>query len=102
MSISGDETFTRFRRNLEDGVMVALDRGVPIKRDVPGGEACCPLGAPAGTGRIFSRPGKYWASDKWSIAPDDAEAFANGFDGLPAWFASPYYELGQLYRARFP
>lgn len=103
-AITGDEVFTRFRRKLEDAVTVAINSGKRVRR-VRG--FSCPLGT-AMRG-VFDRPWPKPAASAWNIAPGDAADFAGGFDGDPTAYiedggngSGPYYELGKLYRARFP
>ena len=99
-AIVGDETFTRFRRKLEDRVTWAINTGRTVGKDLP----FCPLGASCpsvseSAGHAVTTPAGFLG-----ISGADAWAFADGYDGSRrgprcSW---PYYELGKLYRKRFP
>ena len=78
--IEGDAAFVRFRRKLEDVVTQALNMDGYIRAQVSARDISkhCPLG--------------------------QAAAFIGGFDdsGPVDAESRPYYQLGKLYRARFP
>ncbi len=97
--ITGDETFTRFRRKLEDQVTWAINNGRVIGKR----KSYCPLGAswpecPQSGGHSVTNPASWFG-----IEGGDAWAFADGYDDVCCRnHQSPYYALGQLYRKRFP
>lgn len=97
--ITGDETFTRFRRKLEDVVTAGLAKGRNVSADTLG--AFCPIGCIEPF--RARRPGPVDAAQAFGITEDSARAFIRGFECCPP---NPnenvYYKLGQLYRRRFP
>lgn len=108
MAITGDETFTKFRRKLEDVVTVAISNGRKVTADVNRwfgrqGEAnCgCPLGCffpEPDIGELAPLPNS--VSGAAGISEEDAWQFIFGFGhGVSS---GPYFELGRLYRERFP
>lgn len=96
-----DETFERFRRKLADVVTVAINEGK--KLSVLAGVAeptYCPIGChPKSTSM---QPFPFQGALLFAIRAGDACAFMAGFDGRPIHKVSPYFELGCLYRSRFP
>jgi hypothetical protein len=95
--ISGDETFTRFRRKLEDVVTGGIVKGKNVSADTLG--AWCPLGCAEPL--LARRPGAVCAYQAFGIDEEAARQFIRGFECVPDGRGS-YYELGKLYRARFP
>lgn len=112
--VTGDETFTRFRRKLEDAVLFAINNGKRV-----GKAHYCPLGCvPHGGGPESSGPAhptvSYLLYNTTGVpleitAPTEIELrqFALGFDDGGAYEGTvpavgPYYQLGRLYRERFP
>lgn len=96
------DTFTRFRRELEDACTVAINSGMMIRSHRAtnlNAACCCPLGTK--TGRPFPRDEE--ASDAWELRPRDTIAFIRGFEGCNGWTGDtgPFYDLGRLYRRRF-
>lgn len=99
--------FTNFRRKLEDEVTVAINTG----RSVDQRFGCCPLGVltyEEGKPNL-RRPGYNKSAAVWGITRTEAEAFADGFDGViahdPVNMAGilhpDFYSLGRMYKERF-
>lgn len=105
-AITGDETFTRFRRKLEDAVTVAINSGrVVAPSEMGRPDTCCPFACI--TGGTYPPPGAIRYRMPELTLPNMApSAFTDGFDGYELVYehsdVRPYYELGRLYRARFP
>lgn len=105
-TIAGDETFTRFRRKLEDAVTVAINSGkavVPMDYDRKKTDTFCPLGCWPGVSS--RRPFAGHAAKAGVASQDDCFAFLRGFEGSDdadqCGGDSPYFQLGKLYRERF-
>jgi hypothetical protein len=111
-TVSGDETFERFRRKLGDETLRAINSGKHI-----GNHKHCPLGCVSFRVTNNARPSHPTVSFLLNapgvpaeiLAPTEVELrqFAMGFDDGGAYAGSvpphgPYFELGKLYRARFP
>jgi hypothetical protein len=107
--VSDSDTFMRFRRKLEDAVLVAINSGrrVTSERYRLEPDSCCPIGCLSIAGAAYPPAGNLrYAMPQLEFPPMAPTAFANGFDGHKfdsTWPSNrPYYELGKLYRARFP
>lgn len=106
-TITGDETFTRFRRKLEDAVTVAINSGQVTLLSVTKSERThCPMGCLPEANFRNGTPPAMSACTAWEIEKHQALAFQIGFDGEPytdfGGDSLAYFRLGQLYRARFP
>ena len=103
------DVFTRFRRALEDGVMYAINvRGKRVSAS-PGG--CCPVGVMGPLMAPNPRPSYVqmnlvYPQGVREAQEDQLGAFMDGFDGRltrnEPKDTHPFYELGKLYRKRFP
>jgi hypothetical protein len=98
------EAFRKFAARLADAVQKVVAEGGVVEDASPGGEAYCPLGClPEARQRVpFSDP------ISWRSMPaSDQEirdfywAYEGGAPGPCGVTDSPYYRLGQAYRARF-
>lgn len=102
--MSEDAVFVAFRRKLADVVTVAINEGKRV--GMGDGSCCCPLGThpEAVAAYPFATP----AAEPFAITSDDAFAFIRGFSNATreapytAYDSGPYYDLGRLYRTRFP
>lgn len=88
--------FEQFARQLEDAVLVAINRDgkrIGIERG-----CCCPLGVRG----PLRWPQASNAAIEWGISPVDAGAFIEGFHGFARENAGEYYNvLGRAYRRKF-
>lgn len=107
MTITGDQEFTRFRRKLEDVVTVAINSGKVVKADRPlvNNDFYCPVGCFPGA--TFVTPA--WLGSAGTavdyLTESNFNMFMAAFDQetfLTTYAGNPYYDLGRIYRARFP
>ena len=106
MSATEDPVFVAFRRKLADVVTVAINSGKPVGQTNQDPDCCCPLGSHPDAEADY--PFASHAANLFAIDSDDAFAFIRGYsqavrdDHYKAVDRGPYYDLGRLYRARFP
>jgi hypothetical protein len=102
--ITGDETFTRFRRKLEDVVTVAINSGRRVGQPANNtDDFCCPLGC---LSKDLHYPSPIRAAGLYDMRGYEHELsdFVQAFDigDAEGERPGPYFKLGMLYRARFP
>lgn len=110
--VHGDEAFERFRRKLADVVTVAINGGRRVTSDsrkwfALGGGFGCPLGcvftdAQVADANYRLAPVAGMAAGPWGLTIGEAMEFMIGFGDCGNIAPTPYFELGRLYRERFP
>lgn len=95
-------TFERFRLELADRVLCAINTGVAVGAATMKDDTCCPLGVQT----INKWPGPSEASRAWNISSAAANAFMNGYSGFPTpnndyTEQNKFWRLGIEYRKRF-
>jgi hypothetical protein len=96
------EAFRKFAARLADAVQKALAEGVRIGDSLSLRDCRCPLGT---LSNVSTHPDSFACEREGILDRYRARSFYAGFDGnrflTGSITGSPYYRLGQAYRARF-